>query len=81
MQAVQFLLGLLPGDSRVVRVEEPVLTRGQIGHTNTLHSFILRKGILQIEPSDYLLTVKYISIEGVDCVGIRNSCLGYDAQG
>ena len=46
LHAVQSLLGLLPGGSRVVPGEEPVLARGQIGHTNTLHSVILRKGIL-----------------------------------
>ena len=54
-------LGLWPGGSRIIRREESVLTRIQIGHTHLTHWFLLKvEDPPQCIACDCQLTVKHI---------------------
>ena len=66
-------LGLWPRSSRIIRREESVLARIQIGHTHLTHCFLLKgEDPPQCVACDCHLTVKHILFDGVNFIETRN---------
>ena len=73
LHAIQPQLGFWPGGFRIIRCEEIVLARIQLGHSHLTHSFLLKQeATLYCIACDCRLTIKHISLHCVDIIESRN---------